>query len=386
MKYEENQKNQKIVSKTIVLSKEKKEGKISLNNEYIKNCNISLLLRKEEEKQKEIEKANSTTQTRQKSLIISNDEIVNHNINKNVYRSINKSISKTINKAMKKIQNKTINKSINKNIYKSIHKSLYDNFYNSERSKKTLKNNNHFLFADKLYTKSNTRYTKGKIFLQKENEQKKTDDINNNNNIYVINKKPYKINNLTIKNIYYNTIIDNYNQKKKISKDKDNNIDMYHYYDLNQRRIERIIPKINEYLDNNTNNKKMFKANNNKTKSININNDDNLQILIQRSNFNYKPKIKENSNNKKFKVKKRNKNYLRLKSEKFDLCLFNSLYNKNSKNKIILASSDEKRVKKLLSLKTPFKKKNFWNLDNVNISINNKMRVSAFNHTYTQNH
>jgi hypothetical protein len=211
--------------------------------------------------------------------------------------------------------------------------------------------------------------------------KKKNNDINI---ININNKKLFKINNLTIKNIYYNTIIDTFIQKKKKSKDK--NISMYHYYDLNQRRIERIIPNINEYLQNNTDNKKLFKANNIKAKSININNNDNPKILIQRSNFNYRPKSKDNNNNN-IKTKKNiKKNILMLKSENFDFCLFNSINNKIlSKNKKTLASSNEKVGRRIFSSKTPFKKQKFWNLDNVNININNKMRVGVFNYTSNSN-
>ena len=371
MKNKENSNNQKNVSKTIDFSNEKKDGKINLNNDYTKNHNLSLFLRKQKEKQRETEKANSTTQTRHKNLMISNDDILKNNLRKSVQKSINNIISKKIDKNVYE----NIPKNTPKNIHKKIHKSLYDNIYNSERNKKILKNNKFFIFKDKLNSKRNTNE---KIFLRQENEKKKNNDINIIDN----NKKLYKLNNLTIKNVYYNTIVDTFIQKKKKYKDK--KISMYHYYNLNQRRIERIIPNINEYLQNNTDNKKMFKAYNIKAKSINNNNKYNPKNVIQRSNFNYRPKSKDNNNNNiktKINIKK---NILMLKSENFDLCLFNSINNNiSSKNKKILASSNEKVGRRIFSSKAPFKKQKFWNLDNVNININNKMRVGAFNYTST---
>ena len=179
---------------------------------------------------------------------------------------------------------------------------------------------------------------------------------------------------------------------------------MYHYYDLNQRRIEQIIPNINEYLNNNINKKKMFKTNNKNVKSNNditsINNSSNCNsndtqgFSIQRRNFNNKSK-------KKYYMKKFNKTKKKLlnlfssytflknlKSEKDDLCLFNSI-NKDillkKKQKLVIT---DKQLEKRVFPSRPNKKKRLWELEYFNLNVINKdckMRVGAINYTSSLN-
>ena len=353
MKSKDNLFSQNTISKTINSSNKKKERRTFNKNDFPKNFDLSLLLKKE--KEREIEKANSTTQTGQKSLFFSNDGILNYNA----------------------------------------HKTLYDTFYNSERNKNIFKKNNFFILNDKLYSRSKQN---GKIHFQYENEKNKNNEININS----INKrKSYKLNNLTIKDICYNSIINNYNKNNNYY--KDNNIDMYHYYDLNQRRIEQIIPNINEYLNNNTNKKKMFKTNNKRVKSnnditsnnnSNCNSNDTQGFLIQRSNFNNKPK-KKYYMNKFNKTKKKLLNLFslytfrkNLKNENDDLCLFNSM-NKDillkKKQKLVIT---DKQLEKRVFSSRPNKKKRLWELEHLNLNVINKdckIRVGAFNYTSASN-
>ena len=183
--------------------------------------NITLLLKKEKEK----EKANSTTQTGQKSLIFSNDD----NNPKYLYKTFN---------------------------------------FNTER-RKSKNNSNLFLLNDKLFSKNEVN---GKLFFHYENE----DDNNKNKEtkININNRKIYRLTKLSLIDICYNSL---FNKNDEYLQKKNNNIDMYHYNDLNQRKIERIIPNINEYLDNNSNKKKDFqkniiKSNKNKVKNLLIQN------------------------------------------------------------------------------------------------------------------
>ena len=221
-----NSKN--TILNTLCLSKEKTRRKNLLKVDISKNFKnrLSLVLKKEKEK------ANSTTQTGQKSIRYSNEENSNH------FNS---------------------------------HKVFYNSLNNNEKKKKIFKKNSKlFLLNDKLYSRNEIN---GKLFFLYKKAKVKDNDINSNTN----NIKTNKLNKLSLIDICYNSIIGNY--KKDKCNSFNNNFDMYHYYDTNQKKIEKIIPNINEYLNNNLNKKKFvkkkifkFKKNNNNILNNNFNN------------------------------------------------------------------------------------------------------------------
>jgi hypothetical protein len=104
--------------------------------------------------------------------------------------------------------------------------------------------NNYFILNDNLYTKNNVY---GKVYYQNNNSNDNKYDKNNKS---ANQRKSYRLNNLTLIDICYNSVNNDY--KTNYPKIKSNNIDNYHYYDSTQRRIEKIIPKINEYLNENS--------------------------------------------------------------------------------------------------------------------------------------
>ena len=318
----------------INFSTDRKERKKYLKEEFskkFKNLNINLHLKKEKEK------ANSTTQTGQKSLLYSNDE------------------------------------KINNDSQKYLSKTFYNNI---EKRKKYIfkKNANLFLLNDILYSRNEIN---GKLFFYNKNEGDKNNEINMHNIKNMINKKSNRLNKLTLIDICYNSIINKYNKKSNYFKNINNNINMYHYNDLNQRKIEKIIPNINEYLNNNsTRNKNFFQTNFIKCKKNKNNN-----FLIQNTYNNFNNKYNLNKNNKN---KKKFKNLLcnNLKNENIELCLFNSI--KNSINEIKRIANNKKIVRRDFSCKASNKiKNNKFKFEKMDLNFNNKdkkISIGMFNY------
>ena len=333
MKLKSKLDGQNSILSAFSFSSNKKEKKNNIKKDISKNSynNLTFLLNKEKEK------ANSTTQTGQKSLIYSNEE----------------------------------------NTIYSSPKTLYEIVYNSENRKNIFKKNSKlFLLNDKLYSRNEIN---GKLFFHYED-----DKINNNDiNLEINNIKAHKPNKLSLIDICYNSKInDNYERNNYHNNYINNNIDMYHYYDLNQRRIEKIIPNINEYLNNNKNKKKQFKKNCLKIKS----NKEKLLHSIKKRNFiqytfnNFNHKYKKyhpNKNNKKknFDDSKNNNNI-------DDLILFNSSNNFSLLDNKRLAINN-KIKKRDFSCKVSYRKKNKkieFEKMNINIDKKKKMSIGIINY------
>ena len=159
MKLKTQKNGQNSILSTISLSSNKKEKKTNVKKDISKiiNNSLALLLNKEKEK------ANSTTQTGQKSLIYSNEE----------------------------------------NTIYSSPKTLYETVYNSENRKNIFKKNSKlFLLKDKLYSRNEIN---GKLFFHYENGKKN----NNDTNLDINNLRTHKPNKLSLIDICYNSKIIN---------------------------------------------------------------------------------------------------------------------------------------------------------------------------------
>lgn len=338
MKYSSNSLNQEDASKTLNFYIDMKERKLFLKNNInknYKNFNLSLLLQKE----REIAKANSTTQTGQKS------KIVNPNTNNENY-------------------NYSLQRYINENNYED----------DIENKKSVSKMNNFYVFGDKLYIKNNINNINGKIILQQ------TNDLNNNNNS-INNRKSYRFNNMSLTDVCYNSII-NSNYRMHYPKIRNNNIDMYRYYDPIQRRIEKIIPNLNEYLDNNSIEK-------NKHQKMTKTYSSGYKPNKERNTYHYAflPKSLDNKNNNNIKTKK-----IRIlsaskdfdKNKKINLCLYNSIndnsskknYNKKIEIRDFSTRNRNRKIKKL------------WDLERMNLEFKlnkNKISIGIVNYISTPN-
>ena len=335
MKLKTQKNGQNSILSTISLSSNKKEKKTNVKKDISKiiNNSLALLLNKEKEK------ANSTTQTGQKSLIYSNEE----------------------------------------NTIYSSPKTLYETVYNSENRKNIFKKNSKlFLLKDKLYSRNEIN---GKLFFHYENGKKN----NNDTNLDINNLNIHKPNKLSLIDICYNSkIINNFKRNYYVN---NNNLDMYHYYDLNQRRIEKIIPNINEYLNNNTNKKKYFKKNyiklkSNKDKYIYLNSPNspikNNFIQFTFGSFNHKYKnyyLNKNNKNKNFDESKNNNNV-------DDLILYNSM-NRFSLLDNKRPGMNNKINKRDFSCKVPHRKRNKkkeFEKMKINIIKKKKMSIGIINY------
>ena len=348
MKLKTKVNGQNSILSTISLSSNEKGKKNIIKKDISKNIynnSLTLLLNKEKEK------ANSTTQTGQKSLIYSNEE----------------------------------------NTIYSSPKTLYETVYNSENRKNIFKKNSKlFLLNDKLYSRNEIN---GKLFFHYENDKKN----NNDTNLDINNLKTHKPNKLSLIDICYNSkIINNYKRNSYHSNYINNNLDMYHYYDLNQRRIEKIIPNINEYLNNNTNKKKHFKINyiklkSNKDKNMNLNSPNSLNLpnrnnFIQYTfnNFNHKHKkyyLNKNNKNRNFDESKNNTNNFD------DLVLFNSMNNCSLLDNRRLTMNN-KINKRDFSCKVPHRKRNKkieFEKMKINIGKKKKMSIGIINYLSSPN-
>ena len=320
MKLKKNLNNKNAILNALSLSGEKNEGKnITINNisNNFKN-NVSLLLKKE------IGKTNSTTQTAQKSMINSKEENSNY---------------------------------CN---YCNSHKTIYNTFFNNEKRKNIFKKNSKlFLLNDKLYTRNEFN---GKFFFLQENFNKKNSDSYSNSK--AINKS----NKLTLIDVCYNSIINNYLKDNCFS--SNNNLEMYHYYDKNQRRIEKIIPNINEYLINNSNEKKLPRKKINKFKKYK-NNNNYFQYTFNNS-------IHEHKKNKKIQIK-----FYEEKKNDINLFLYNSI---NNGIKMINNKANNKQD---FSCKVPHKKrKNHLDFEKITLNYDNKdkkLRIGMFNYLSQDN-
>ena len=304
-----------------------KKRKKYLLKDSPKNLERILLLKKEQEK----EKSNSTTQTGQKNIII--------NFNKD-----------------------------NENIkLKNTQNNLYENFYNynSEKRNSLKQKPNLFLVNNKVNRK---KVKKRKIFFYNENN-------NNDLNTITINSKKNK---LLLNEICYNSIINDFcKNNNKYFKHRKNDIDMYNYYDVNQRRIEKIIPNINEYLKNNI--KKEFSKTNSKSK---INR---LKIFRTSNGLNnyifnkieYRPKSRSIDINKTIRRKENSKNdSSNSNNNKINFCLVNSIISiknkpiKNSKNLL-----NNKKNKRDFSCKVSKRRKmKLFEFEKIKLDFNNKKK------------
>lgn len=302
--------------KTINFISNRKEPKNLIKN-ISKNLELTLLLKKEKEK------SNSTTQTQK-----------NNKINEN--------------------------SKINSQTY------LYETFYNhnSEKRNNFKKNSNLFLLSHKLNEKNN------RVFFYNENNK----EINTIN----LNSKKSRF---SLNDICYNSIINDFcKNNNKYFKHKKNNIDMYHYYDLNQRRIEKIIPNINEYLDNNIKKeflKTSFKFRKKNCKNFCTSNDLNKHI----SNYK-KYKFKSKNINK---IKENIKNDSEEKNNKINLCLFNSInsINKNSHNNSKILFNNKKNKRDFSCKVAQRRKKKKFEYEKMNLDLNNKqkkIRIGLFDY------
>ena len=347
MKLKTNISGHNTILSTMSFSPNEKERRNILKSNRIKNLknkNLTLLLKNEKEK------ANSTTQTGQKSIIYSKDENKNYNYNRS--------------------------------------KILFKSLYNSEKRKEFFnKNSKVFLLNDTLYSlKDNGKflflYEKGKNKnnnIISANNSNETNGIKDGNRIKKI--KTHNFNKLSLIDICYNSIIYKYNKKNDNFFNK-NNIDMYHYYDLNQRRIEKIIPNINEYLNNNTERKKFikthfFKFKNDKDINISLSNK-NKEIQKNLNPFNYKSKKDKINNIKNRNIQKNKKEEI---NNNINLCLYNSINNKKIEDDRKLVNINKKN-KRDFSCKFPHRKKNKKLIfEKMNLNIQNKekkVRIGIF--------
>ena len=307
--------NKKTIFNTLSLSKDKTRRKNILKVDISKNLKnrLSLVLKKEREK------ANSTTQTGQKSMIYSNEENSNHFISPKVF---------------------------------------YNSLNNNEKKKNLFKKNSKlFLLNDKLYSRNEIN---GKLFFLYKKAKKKANDINSKTN----NIKTNKLNKLSLIDVCYNSFIDNYKKDKCYS--FNNNLDMYHYYDTNQRRIEKIIPKINEYLNNNLNKKKFVKKKIFKFKKNNNN-------IFQHTFNNFAHEYKKNKN--------KNNKYDEEKKNDINFCLYNALNDTKMTN--------NNKNKRDFSCKVSNKKRKYlFEFEKMNLNYGNKdkkFRIGILNYLSTPN-
>ena len=320
MKQKKNFLNKYLISKNYKLKTDKKDRKIFLKNDIsknLKNFNISLILKRE--KEKEIHKANSTTQTGQKSIIFhtNNDNIISEN-------SDNKASEKDY--------------------------------------------NNYFILNDKLYTKNNVY---GKVYYQNNNSNDNKYDKNDNS---VNQRKSYRLNNLTLIDICYNSVINDY--KTNYPKIKSNNIDNYHYYDSTQRRIEKIIPKINEYLNENSTEK-------NNSKKYRHTYAEGYKPNKDRYNFMSNNFLYDSFKNLKI---KRNSRINTSNCKKLELCLYNSINSDSFKNSKKLFKN-KKIENRGFSSEFPHKNvRKLWEFQKLNLNFRkseNKIRIGMFDYIST---
>lgn len=316
MKQKSNFLSKYMISKKNKFKTDKKDRKIFLKNDLsknLKNFNISVLLKKE--KEKEMHKANSTTQTGQKSIIF-------HTNNGNIIND------------------------------------------NSEIKTSEKNYNNYFILNDKLYTKNNVY---GKVYYQNNN----SNDIKyEKNDSYMNQRKSYRLNNMTLIDICYNSVNNDY--KTNYPKIKSNNIDNYHYYDSTQRRIEKIIPKINEYLDENSaekNNSKKHRL----TYSMGYKpNKDRYNFISNHNLYDYF---------KNYKNKERSR--IKINNKKLELCLYNSINSDSFKNSKKLFKN-KKIENRGFSSEFPHKNvKKLWEFQKMNLNFRkaeNKIRIGMFDY------
>ena len=165
--------------------------------------------------------------------------------------------------------------------------------------------------------------------------------------------------------VCYNSIINKY-KKDNYYNFNNNNLNMYHYYDMNQRRIEKIIPKINEYLNNNSYKKKLLKKN----------------FFIRKNNKEKNNMIQQTFNNFSHEYKKNKKNLNLFNEENKDnikLFLYNSI------NSDINIMNNNKKNKRDFSCKVPCsnrRRKNKLEFEKMSLNIDNnkykKIRIGMF--------
>jgi hypothetical protein len=320
MKQKSNFLSKYMISKKYKIRTDKKDKKIFLKcdlSKNLKNFNISLILKREREK--ELHKANSTTQTGQKSIIFhtNNDNIINEN-------SDNKASEKDY--------------------------------------------NNYFILNDKLYTKNNVY---GKVYYQNNNSNDNKYDKNDKS---VNQRKSYRLNNLTLIDICYNSVNNDY--KNNYPKIKSSNIDNYHYYDSTQRHIEKIIPKINEYLNENSTEKNNSKKHRHTYATGYKPNKDRYNFMS--SNILY-----DSFKNLKL---KRSSRINTTDSKKLELCLYNSINSDSFKNSKKLFKN-KKIENRGFSSEFPHKNvRKLWEFQKLNLNFRkpeNKIRIGIFDYIST---